>query len=66
MIFVDSLVGFNVGLEVQSATKLFEHLQKYLWFFSGFIAKFYHFMLVIIRSKPNDHDLTIIYFVKVY
>ena len=43
---------------VQSAAKLFEHLQSYLRFFSDFIANFYHLMLVINSIKPKGHNLT--------
>ena len=35
-------------------------------FFSGFIANFYHFMLVINSIKPKDHDLINIYFTKLH
>ena len=52
--------------EVQSAAKLFEHLEWYLQFFSGLIANIYHLMLVINSINPKDHDLIITYFIKMH
>ena len=63
---ISDLKIMKIKSHVQSATKLFEHLQNYLEFFSSLNANFYHFMLVINNIKSNDHELTNIYFIKLH